>query len=347
MTGACAALKLASELPETHRVVLIEANDFAYWPPGALRACVLPGFEDSVFAALDKVFPPGSRHLVLAGTRVVSLNPNSVVVDQVREPFASTTIEFEYAVIATGSTYGAPCRPSGKTAAESLSSLREQQRQIKEARSLLVAGGGPVGIEFAGEVKAVHKDKKITLVGRGARLVGPQFSGKFHRRLLAGLEAIGVEVVLNDGVQLDGVRTGPVEGGARKFTTSSGKSIDADFVFVAAGGRPDASLISAADPAAVDADGRGKVDPRSLRFLSPKLRSYFGIGDAVDSPGLKTFLSGKAQAAAAAGNILTLVKAGSPDAHLNKAFKDPGMMMVVPLGPSGGASQLGSSFSAL
>lgn len=41
--GANVAHALEKTLPASHRIVLIEANEFAYWPIGALRAAVKPG----------------------------------------------------------------------------------------------------------------------------------------------------------------------------------------------------------------------------------------------------------------------------------------------------------------
>jgi NADH dehydrogenase FAD-containing subunit len=41
--GAQVARDLEKSLPDTHRLILIEKNDFAYWPIGGLRAAVKPG----------------------------------------------------------------------------------------------------------------------------------------------------------------------------------------------------------------------------------------------------------------------------------------------------------------
>jgi pyruvate/2-oxoglutarate dehydrogenase complex dihydrolipoamide dehydrogenase (E3) component len=64
-----------------------------------------------------------------------------------------------------GSTYSFPFRPiSGQsTLKEIRDSLRGFQDDIKNASSILIVGGGPTGAEFAGEIAAQHKDKKITV----------------------------------------------------------------------------------------------------------------------------------------------------------------------------------------
>lgn len=119
--GIMAARGLASKLPPTHRLVAITEHAFGFWPIGALRGAVVPGkhssifltfecssaflifvigWEDKVAVKLDAVFEAGSRHVVLEGTRVLSLDSHSLVVDAAQGEFG-TEISFEYAVIAT------------------------------------------------------------------------------------------------------------------------------------------------------------------------------------------------------------------------------------------------------
>ena len=43
VAGHALANTLVPNLPETHRIVLIDAQDFAYWPLGSLRASCRPG----------------------------------------------------------------------------------------------------------------------------------------------------------------------------------------------------------------------------------------------------------------------------------------------------------------
>ena len=42
-SGAAVARKLEKLLPDSHRVILIEKNGFAYWPVSALRSGVREG----------------------------------------------------------------------------------------------------------------------------------------------------------------------------------------------------------------------------------------------------------------------------------------------------------------
>lgn len=100
LAGAGAAKLLADKLPPSHRVVGITEKDFGFFPIGSLRAAVVPGWEDKVTAPLDRLFPKGSRHIVLSKTKVVEIGLDYVVVDTVHEGF-TTKISFEYMIVAT------------------------------------------------------------------------------------------------------------------------------------------------------------------------------------------------------------------------------------------------------
>ena len=61
----------------------------------------------------------------------------------------------------------------------SSSALSDRQRgvrafaeRLRRAESVLVVGGGAVGVEFSGEVLHLYPEKKITLVHSADRLVG-------------------------------------------------------------------------------------------------------------------------------------------------------------------------------
>lgn len=101
-SGATLARALEKTLPLTHRIVMIDANEAAYWPVGALRGAVVPGHEERVFARLDNFFPKGSRHIVLNKTKVTNIWEDCVTVDRAVHENGGKEILIDYAVIATG-----------------------------------------------------------------------------------------------------------------------------------------------------------------------------------------------------------------------------------------------------
>lgn len=97
--GATIAKELAKKLPEEYRVIVIEENNFAFWPIGALRAAVQPGFESSVVEELDGLFPQGSRHLLLKGIKVVSIQANVVTLEKSTSEFPDATVPYEVSLV--------------------------------------------------------------------------------------------------------------------------------------------------------------------------------------------------------------------------------------------------------
>ncbi|KDN53273.1 FAD/NAD(P)-binding domain-containing protein [Tilletiaria anomala UBC 951] len=344
--GATVARALAKSLPETHRIVLIDANEAAFWQVAGLRASVQPGFEDKLFADLATFWKPGSRHIVKPKTKVTELGEDFVVTD------AGEKISFDYAVLAMGAKYQTPGRQASHSKAESIASLKQMQAQIAAARHILVVGGGPVGVEFIGEVISQYsgKDKKkITLVHNGKQLIGSKYSASLHSKLSAQLQKAGVHVLLEESIPSEQLpsSTGSLEA-ARTFTTAKGTSVgDVDFALLSFSGKPNSQLVSAFDASAVDpATQWVRVDEQSLHVLSDdagKMQRYFALGDVSDAPGGKLVAQINNQGPVIAANIAALVRSSSSKAatagiKLN-AYKPLPTFIAVPLGPAGGAIQ--------
>lgn len=331
--GALTARALAASVPQDVRLILIEKNGYAFYPPAALRAAVIPGAEDNALTELDGFFPAGSKHVVLKSTAVTALHEKSVTIAGEFE--GSNTIPFEYAILATGATYAHPSRPGSADREEVLKGLRAVQADVKQAKSILIVGGGPVGVEFAGEVKSVHPDKKITLVSRPAGLIDG-FNPNLGKRLHNTLNKSGVDVRL--GVSLDhlpqDLPTSKLLSEPRTFSFSDGSSVEADFVLVASGGKPNTSLVKDSGFAsALDQSGRVKVDPKTLRVLDSNLGFYFAVGDCSDAPGSKTAVCTQFQAPVAASGVQQLL-AGKGKS--GKTYKEPPRILLVSYGPRDG-----------
>ncbi|SPO22176.1 related to AIF1 - mitochondrial cell death effector [Ustilago trichophora] len=362
--GLFTAQSLAKSLPDTHRVVLIEANPVAYWSIGALRAAVQPGFEDKIIHDLtnDTVFGANTRHVVLAGTRVVDLLTDGAVVN--RDVTASlpgsetlkgegegegvkTKVQADKVVLAVGADYGFPSRisPSSSTKDDVLREFQQMQKEIAAAQEILVIGGGPTGVEFVGEVLDEHPNKVVTLLTRGPGLVtnGKDSFAGLSSKLLSQLQNLGVRVILNDSLSADDLSTGPL-GESKTFTTEKGQKISADYLMLSSGGKPSTGWIRAIDSSIIDPDtSLITVTPTfSIASSSPRWANYYALGDAASTPGPKTSYIAQQHGPALAHNIVTAINAAgnTTSSKLKKAGGPPGNMIVVPLGKSGGASYL-------
>jgi pyruvate/2-oxoglutarate dehydrogenase complex dihydrolipoamide dehydrogenase (E3) component len=236
--------------------------------------------------------------------------------------------------MAQGSTHAFPCRPASSDLEETLSALRTLQGQVEKSNSILISGGGPVGVEFAGEVFSQYPGKKITLVTSSKTLIASANNPKLHSKLLYQLEKAGVRVIFGQKVSMEDDSTRPLPG-LTKFTTNSGEEIEADFVFNGFGSRPNTDLIKQIDGDAVNADGFVKVND-DLTIKSSVVPHLYAVGDVNELPGGKTYMAATGQAPVAAANILVNVT----DIGKKQKVSPPRAVMAIPLGAKGGAIQL-------
>lgn len=185
VAGHHLANALASTIPSTHRILVVDANAYSYWAPAALRGAVVPGelgrearirgaaaetvagWEDKLVApnTTATFFAKNTHHQVIAPNKVVELKENSVVLEKPFEgstelPFfvsracdtvGSTTETEQKCVLATGAVQPAPMRPAvGSSLEETKSTLRKLQQDIASSSKIVIIGGGAVGAEIAG-----------------------------------------------------------------------------------------------------------------------------------------------------------------------------------------------------
>lgn len=338
--GANVARQLADSLPASHRLILIERLNFAYHPISSLRGAVIPGFEENNFASLDNFFDKGSRHVVLSGTEVTKLDEDSVTIS--REFEGSSSIPFVYACLALGATYPIPGRPRSTSREEGLENQRQMQKDIKAAKSILVVGGGPVGVEFVGEVRTQYPKstgKAVTLATSGGELIPGGWKKSLGQKIHTLLTSEGIDIKYNAKVDLpEDVEVGKLLPTVRSFELPDGGKVEADFVIMATGGKPNTTLVKDDYPEALNDMGQIKVEPTTLRLLDPKLGKYFAIGDCTDSPGPNTYFTVMQQAPVVSAHLLALAQGKG---KASKLYKEPMNVMVVPFGPSQGHGQIG------
>lgn len=88
--------KLENALPNTHRIVLIEQQDFMYIRVAAARAASSEDIAEQVLVPYDKLFKSSETGIVVKAS-VKKINPHSVVLSEPHKRFGSE-IEFDYLV---------------------------------------------------------------------------------------------------------------------------------------------------------------------------------------------------------------------------------------------------------
>jgi NADH dehydrogenase FAD-containing subunit len=148
--------------------------------------------------------------------------------------------------------------------------------KINSAHSILIVGGGPTGVELAGEIAVDFPGKKVTLVHNGSRLL--EFIGpKAGKKSLNWLISKKVEVILEQRVDLNHLSD---EG--KTYQTSEGETIRADCHFLCTGiPLGSAWLKETVLENNLDKHGRLMVDG-NLRVKGRK--NIFAIGDITNIP---------------------------------------------------------------
>ncbi len=138
------------------KMIVVSPNTHFLWPIAMPRA-IVPGqlADDKVMFPLEptfKEYPPDKFEFVLGTASSVDPSAKSVTV-LTDNAGASRTIRYDALVIATGASAknDMPFKPMDTTQ-HAVDSLHRIQEEIRQANTIVVAGGGLTGVETAGEL---------------------------------------------------------------------------------------------------------------------------------------------------------------------------------------------------
>ncbi|KAJ4754943.1 FAD/NAD(P)-binding oxidoreductase family protein [Rhynchospora pubera] len=312
--GGVAGSLLAKSLQFDSNLVLIDPKEYFDVPWTDLRSMVEPTFAEKTLIKHSEYFSNGT----IVNSRAIDITATEVLTEEGR------AVPYDYLVVATG--HDDPL-PRSKT--DRIGQFKQDYEKIKSSSSILIIGGGPTGVELAGEIATDFPDKKVTLVHKGERLI--EFIGlKASTKALKWLKSKKVEVLLGQTVDLDSVPEG-----SREFKTSAGTTVSADSYFVCIG-KPLSSawLRGTILKDSLDEHGRVKVDDK-LRVRGQD--KIFAIGDINDVKELKQGYLAQEHATLVAKNIKSLMKGGKESSLA--PYKPGSAMAIVSLGRKSAVAQ--------
>jgi NADH dehydrogenase FAD-containing subunit len=319
--GGYGGITAAKALDDVADVVLIEPRDAFVHNVAALRAVVDPDWTDRLFLPYDGLL---SRGHVLHD-RAVAISAGAVALGSGAE------IGADYVVLATGSTFPYPAKIDvDDDQVSAKAKLRATHDELGRASRVLLLGAGPVGLEFAGEIKAAWPQKAVTIVEPRPQLVAGRFPDAFRSALHAQLEELGVELLLGTSLRELPV-TAPGRAGTFTVTTQESIDLTADIWFACYGATPNTRAFAAELSMARQPDGRVAVTPE-LRI--PGHDTIFALGDVTAIPELKMARLAQQHAEVVAANIRAAIE-GRDDLV---AYQPAADAIVLPLGPGGGVS---------
>ncbi|KAG4974247.1 apoptosis-inducing factor homolog A-like [Glycine soja] len=313
--GGVAGSVVAKSLQFHAHVTLVDPKEYFEITWASLRCMVEPSFaERSLINHRD----------YLTNGDIITSNAVNVTETEVLTADGHR-IGYDYLVIATGHA-----DPLPKSRRERLNQFKEDNQEIKSAQSILIIGGGPTGVELAGEIAVDFPDKKLTLVHKGARLL--EFVGaKAGDKTLNWLKSKNVVVKLEQSVDMNAFTDGQ-----KIYQTSNGETIEADCHFLCIG-KPLASAWLKETVLKNDLDGQGriKVDER-LRVKGRN--NIFAIGDITDIPEIKQGFLAQQQAEVVVKNLKVTIEGGR-ECRM-ETYKPHSAIAIVSLGRKDAVAQL-------
>lgn len=321
--GGYGGVALARELDEVAEVVLIEPKDAFVHAAGALRAVVDPEWTSRVFLPYDKALRRGS--VVQDWARRVSEHEVHLSAREV--------IEADHVVLATGTAYPFPAKFLENQASVAIAHLNRMRQSLAGSERVLLVGAGPVGLELAGELTSAFPNLGVTLVDQEEDILTtgdylPELRASVREQLLARGVVFELGAPLGYLPPLDVGRYAP-------FTveTTAGARIEAQMWFRCYGARPITDYLDPGLAAGLRHDGSVPV----TEHLNVVGRDrVWAIGDLTGLRESKRAKAATDHARVVAQNIRDAIDGRPPSATYSPGPE----LIVLPLGPDGGASQL-------
>ncbi|KAH7361073.1 hypothetical protein BKA65DRAFT_197968 [Rhexocercosporidium sp. MPI-PUGE-AT-0058] len=322
--------KLANLTPSTsYHVTIITPNVEFYWNIAAPRLIVSETLvpEEKVFLPIAKAFASyDAAQFKFVKGKATALDPEkrSVSISN------GEKLTYDSLVIATGAYYASPVWQLNESEEHLKSEISALRKSLVAAKTVLIAGGGAIGVETAGEIGAQFPKHDTTILSGNSRLL-PRLLPSNSSAAESRLKALGVKTV-ND-VKLSSTRRNA--DGTTTVALSDGSSRTVDVFIDATGGKPNSTFLPSAW---LNESGRVITDDKTMRTDKPGI---YAIGD-VASYSSGSIVDAQSSVAPLGTSIgIDLAKAaGKEGLFTQKEFKPIKDTQFVPTGPSGGVGQL-------
>jgi NADH dehydrogenase FAD-containing subunit len=277
---------------ESYQVIIVGASSQAICRPACPRALISDDMfpQEKLFVNIPKLFeqyPKDSFHFI-QGTATELDHTNRTVsislgVDN------NTKIDFYALVIATGASTPSPLLGLNRDDDFLRTNWTAFRKALPNAKSIIIAGGGPAGIETAGELgeflnghagwfssKLANPKVSITVVSADSKIL-PALRPAIAKKAENFLAKVGVTVIKNARVKTVAPHSAGTDDAAAKatITLDDGKTLEADLYIPATGTRPNTSFVN---ESLLSVDGRVDTNASTLRVDKAGPRIY-AVGD--------------------------------------------------------------------
>ncbi|KAL7747499.1 Transmembrane channel-like [Sorochytrium milnesiophthora] len=220
--GFCGALvaQLLDPMSRFH-VTLIDTKSYFEYTPSVVRLIPDPKADSIMYEHSEYI-----RNGQLVVAMVNEVTPTHVIAGN-----GQHVLPFDYLVVASGSSYASNLKADHMSSSYRAKKITNEHARLDNARTVLVVGGGIVGVEVAAEIKSVYPNKQVTMVEANERLL-KRNSRNVHATIFNHLtKTLGICVVLGD-------RLTSYDQAGQEFVGHSGTHYSADMVYICTGQTP-------------------------------------------------------------------------------------------------------------
>jgi NADH dehydrogenase FAD-containing subunit len=319
--GGYGGINAAKALDEVAEVTLVDPTEAFTHTVAAWRALVEPEWLDRIFMPYDRLLKNGRF-----------VRDRAVAVDGRQVTLASgARLEPDYLILATGSSYPFPAKSDELTVDTARARFRQAHSALLDAERVLLIGAGPSGLELAGEIKSFYPDKHVTVADVSPDILPGPFDQELRDELRRQLDKLGVELKLGSPLRAL-PDAAPATLAPISIQTEAGEEVTADIWYRCFGVTPTSHYLSASMSQVRNERGYLRVDGQ-LRVAGQD--RVYAIGDVSDADYNMAGRAG-AQAEVVAANIKAMITGEGEVGD----YQPMPPVILVPLGPEGGAGQL-------
>lgn len=264
----------AIDKAHNYHLTIVSPNADYYWKIAAPRAVIdakqIPASD--IIKPIDgilKRYPASSwQHLLGKATGV---EPSSKTVAITLNDGTQKSIQYGSLIVATGVHYDSALYTT-EYGTEALKKAHGQMHaSLPNAKSIIIAGGGPVGVETAGEIATNYPNASISLYSGASRLLERNVKEHVSAEAERQLKALGVTVIHN--VRVADGPSGAGEAATVAFNDGSSKSADIYINAIAA--RQTAQFL----PEAWLEKSGVRAEKDTFRVKGPGAENVYALGD--------------------------------------------------------------------
>jgi len=294
--GGFAGTGVAQYLEPYFHVILIDTKDYFEFTPSVLRTIV----EPTHIKKLQVLHNHYLKSATVLQKEVLRVEPTQVILDDRQIPF-------DYLVINSGTSYNPPFKETKLVGSARGSTLRESSYTVGKAKSVLIIGGGLVGVELAAEIAVHYPKKEVILVHSQSTLIN-RFPKKAIRYVTDFLKYHGVKLIFNERV---------IGHRQHTFITSQGTEVAADIGFLCTGISPNSGFLKECLPDTIS--GSGYISANEYLQLSGSViyPNIFVAGDILDVREEKLAQGAEIMAKLVADNIFYIDRGYKPSKYIS------------------------------